>query len=68
MEKTFAKLYRIENNHNTDCSDHLFHFNLRIGLLLALKERGLLNDAQFRYAEACIRKKFRVYSDIREVL
>lgn len=57
MEKK-ARLQGIENNRKiTKKTDSEFLYALQSGLLLALKERGRLDEMQFRHAErACIKQ------------
>ena len=57
MEKK-ARLQGIENNRKiTKKTDSEFLYDLQSGLLLALKERGRLDEMQFRHAErACIKQ------------
>ena len=52
MAKKFAELQRIESDRKiTKETDYEFLYQLQYALLLALRERGTLNAAQFRLAE-----------------
>ena len=52
MAKRFATLEKIENNRKiTREIDELFLYRLQSGLLLALKEKGRLNEIQYRHAQ-----------------
>lgn len=55
-----AMLQGIENNRNiTKETDSEFLYALQSGLLLALKERGRLDEMQFRHAERALREQQR---------
>ena len=59
MEKK-ARLQGIENNRRiTKETDSEFLYTLQSGLLLALKERGRLDEMQFRHAERALREQQR---------
>lgn len=52
MGKKYAALQRIDNDRKiTKDTDNAFLLHLENALLLALKERGILNTMQYRYAE-----------------
>lgn len=52
MAKQYASLKHIENNRRiTRMSDDRFLHQLQTGLLLALKEQGILNEVQYRHAQ-----------------
>ena len=54
-----AVLQRIEGDREiTDTTDQAFLFAFQCGVLLALKEKGILNDEQYRDAEVRLRKQF----------
>lgn len=51
MARRFAKLQRIDNDHKiTKNTDYEFLYHFQNGLLLALKEKGRLNELQYRRA------------------
>lgn len=50
-------LHHIEQGHCVLANDHIFLSALYSSLLLALKERGLLNPTQHLLAEQIMRKK-----------
>ena len=53
-----AQLVSIENDHRiTRTSDPEFWFLYQRAVLLALKEMGVLNDAQYWYAEQKLKKQ-----------
>lgn len=52
MNRQFAKLHRIDNNETITKEHHYeFLYHLQNGVMLALRERGVLNAMQYRYAE-----------------
>ena len=52
MAKQYASLEAIENDRKiTKETDNEFLHQLQSGLLLALKERGRLNEMQYRHAQ-----------------
>lgn len=52
MAKQYASLEAIENDRKiTKEADYEFLHQLQSGLLLALKERGRLNEMQYRHAQ-----------------
>lgn len=60
MKKKFAELIRIDNDRViTKEEDDEFLYTLQNGLLLALKERGRLNEMQYRHAEEKLRSQRR---------
>ena len=55
-----VRLLSAENEHRIQRSaDPDFLFTLQLGLLTELKERGLLNEAQYLDAAERLREKFR---------
>lgn len=55
-----VRILSAENEHRIQkSSDPDFLFALQLGLLTELKERGLLNEAQYLDAAERLRKKFR---------
>ena len=61
MEKK-ATLVQIENDHKiTKESDYEFLHLLQNGMLLALKEKGYLNEVQYRYAEQKLKDQRRTF-------
>lgn len=61
MKLQFAVLKRIENNRAiTPERDSHFLYQLQLGLLLALKERGHLDVMQFRYAAERLQQQRRI--------
>lgn len=53
-----AKFVQIRNDHTiTRKSDREFLFAYQKCILLALAEQGILNDAQYRYAEDKLRQQ-----------
>ncbi|HIY05885.1 MAG TPA: hypothetical protein H9844_02245 [Candidatus Evtepia faecigallinarum] len=60
MSGEFAWLERIENDHEiTRDTDGRFLHRLQSGLLLALKEQGRLSQAQYRYAQEQLDRRYR---------
>ena len=62
MKKRFATLQQIQNNNNrkiTKDTDIEFMYHLEHALLLALKERGILNYMQWKEAERELLKQHR---------
>lgn len=60
MIKKFAELQRIENDRKISKeTDYEFLYQLQYALLLALKESGTLNAAQFQLAEERLREQKR---------
>ncbi|MBQ8599291.1 MAG: hypothetical protein IJ411_04160, partial [Oscillospiraceae bacterium] len=58
MAKKYSRLVRIENDREiTNGSDCAFLHHLKTGLLLALKEQGILTDQQLWQAEENLRQK-----------
>ena len=47
----------VNNRPITEETDREFLNHLRMGLLLALKEQGILNEVQFRYAGEALRRR-----------
>lgn len=60
MAKQFSKLLRIENETViTAENQRAFLFHLQTALLMALLERGCINDPQCCRAEALLKNQFR---------
>lgn len=61
MEKK-ATLLGIDNDHKiTKETDHEFLYELQKALLLALKERGTLNEMQYRIAHQKLKTQHQAY-------
>ena len=57
-----ARLVRIEHDREiTKETDSRFLFEYQRAILLSLKEGGVLNEAQYRYAEEKLRNQLRTY-------
>ncbi len=53
-----ARLIRIENDREiTRASDPEFWYAYQRAVLLALKDQGILDDTQYRYAEDALQKQ-----------
>lgn len=62
MAGRYAALERIEHNRKiTRQTDGLFLYRLQGGLLLALKEQGRLDEAQYRCAQDRLDRQHRVW-------
>ena len=60
MRAMYAALTHIDNNYSINMEkDYAFLYQLQYALLLALKESGTLNAAQFRLAEERLREQKR---------
>ena len=60
MAGTFAALERIDNNRSISrASDPEFWYGMELSLLLALRERGVLNMSEYRHAEERLSRQFR---------
>lgn len=60
MARQYASLEQIEHNRKiTREGDHAFLYRLQGGLLLALKERGRLNEMQYRRAQERLDRQHR---------
>lgn len=56
--KDYAKLASIENNREiTRISDPDFWYEYQKSILLALKEEGVLNETQYRYADGQLKRQ-----------
>lgn len=61
--KRFAKLTGIEQNTEINRDNAAeFLFQLETGLLLALKEEGMLTQMQYRHAESALKKERHEYA------
>ena len=55
---TTAKLTKVENSQRITRERHFdFYFELQRGVLLSLKAEGLLNEIQYRHAEAALKEQ-----------
>ncbi len=60
MTKYYASLKHIDNNRKiTRETDYAFWHQLQTGLLLALKEKGYLNEMQYNQAQEKLNKQYR---------
>lgn len=56
--KDYAKLASIESSHEiTRISDPQFWYEYQKSILLALKEEGVLNETQYRYADGQLKRQ-----------
>lgn len=63
MARVYASLEAIENERKiTKETDYVFLHQLQSGLLLALKERGRLNEMQYRYAQDRLNQQHREWT------
>lgn len=63
MAKQYASLVKIEHNRKiTREQDEPFLYRLQSGLLLALKERGRLNEMQYRHAQERLDRQHREWT------
>ena len=59
MKRKYSKLESIENDHPiTKENEGEFLYNLQNGLLLALREQGILNLMQYRHAVEKLRRQW----------
>ena len=57
-----ARLLGVENNREiTKETDSQFLFEYQRAILLALKDKGVLNEIQYRYAEEKLKKQFKQF-------
>lgn len=67
MAKRFASLEAIQNNRKiTKETDYEFLHQLQSGLLLALKERGCINEMQYRHAQERLNQQRREWTRKRQ--
>lgn len=67
MAKQYASLEAIEHDRRiTKETDEEFLYQLQTGLLLALKERGRLNEMQYRHAQDRLNQQRRAYTRIQQ--
>ena len=60
MARQFAQLQRIDNNEAITKETHYeFLYHLQSAILLALREQGILNAMQHRYAEETLKQQRR---------
>ena len=60
MSVQFSRLLGIDNNEEINEETHYeFIYHLQSGVLLALREQGILNPVQHRYAEENLKKQRR---------
>ena len=60
MARKFAQLQRIDNNETITQETHFeFLYHLQCAVLLALRERGTLNEMQYRHAEEKLKQQRR---------
>ena len=58
-----ARLVRVEHDRRiTKETDSRFLFEYQRAVLLSLKDSGVLNEAQYRYAEEKLKNQLRAYS------
>ena len=57
---TSVKLIKIESNQEISPSTYShFYYNFQIGVLLSLKEDGILSEIQYRKAENVLRRQLK---------